>query len=405
MKDEATEGADDHAESAGPGEAPAEAEVGLSAAGQESPAEPKLAEIQAPTGQSEAAEADADADADADAGSDGPTKEPPPQELNEGSVESERAESAESAERKKNGLMKWAFLAIPVVALLELAAHVAQTHDVVPESDWSAARSVVEKKITADDLLLFAPKWQDPVGRATFGDKLASLERTARPDESRFARAIEVSSRGKHRPELEGWKLLEEERVGRLVVGTYENPHPAKVLDDLRLRVSPEKMAVFRVEAGVETPCPFVRGRTQAGGLGAGPAIPGDRFQCDGGSFVGASIIHALDHDPRACLFAPPFGPTTVLRVRFRGVRFGAALHGHHGLQNEAERDKAGAPVNIAFRTDQGLVGRVEHKDGMGWTGFELQTQELSGKTLDLTADITAGNANRRHYCFEADTR
>lgn len=299
---------------------------------------------------------------------------------------------------------RWAFVAVPVVGALELGAHLAQTHSVAPDADWQAARAVVKAKLRPEDLLLFAPKWEDPVGRAQLGDELASLARTARPDETRFPRAVEVSARGARRPELAGWKVLDEQAVGRLVVRTYENPHPVKILDDLVLRVSPAKMAVSRVDGDVETPCAFTRGRVQAGGLGAGPAIPGERFQC-AGTFVGVSILHALDHDPRVCLFAPPLGGASVLRVRFRGVRFGAALHGHHGLQNEAERDKLGVPVSIELRTDLGLVGRAEHKDGMGWTGFEFGTPDLAGKTTDLIADIRAANANRRHYCFEADTR
>lgn len=338
---------------------------------------------------------------------DGPDEAPapPPTSDDAAAPEAPSAQPEAPSPTTRPAWQRWAFAAVPAVALLELLAHVRQTTDVVPESDWVAAREVVKKTIKSEDLLLFAPKWEDPVGRAIFGDELASLERTARPDESRFPRAIEVSARGKHRPELAGWKLTNEEKVGKLVVGTYENPAPVKLLDDLRLFVSPEKMAVFRVDGAKESPCSFVRGRPQAGGLGAGPAVPGDRFQCEGGSFVGASIIHALDHDPKACLFAPPFGPNVVLRVKFKNVRFGRALHGHHGLQNEAERDKTGAPVSITFRTERGLLGRAEHKDGMGWTGFELDTQELSGRTTDLVADITAGNANRRHYCFEADTR
>ncbi len=299
---------------------------------------------------------------------------------------------------------KWAFAVVPLVGLVELGAHVVQTSSVASDADWKAARQVVEKKLRPEDLLLFAPKWEDPVGRAEMGDGLASLARTARPDESRFPRAVEVSARGKHRPELEGWKLLEEERVGRLTVGVYENPNPAKVLDDLLRSFSPERMDVFRVDGGKETACGFVRGRTQSGGLGSGPAIPGDRFQCDG-SFVGPTIVHALDHDPRACLFAPPFGGNVVLRVRFKGVRFGKALHGHHALQNESERDKIGVPVTVVFRTAAGIVGRAEHKDGMGWAGFEFSTPELEGKVSDLVVEITAANATRRPYCFEADTR
>ncbi len=302
-------------------------------------------------------------------------------------------------------LSRWLFLAVPAVALVELTAHLVQSHGAVPESDWQAAKTMVAQKIRPDDLLLFAPKWADPVGRAQFGDGLASLQRTARPDETRFPRAIEVGLRGRHRPELQGWKKLDEERVGRLVVATYENPSPARILDDLLLRVAPGKMSVYRVDDGKETPCTFVRGRPQAGGLGAGPALPADRFTCDA-SYVGLTVIHSLDHDPRLCLIAPPFGGATALRVRFHGVRFGAALHGHHGLQNEAERDKSGAPVVLVFRTEHGgILGRAEHKDGTGWVGFEFDTGELKGKAVDLTAEITAANASRRHYCFEADTR
>ncbi len=314
------------------------------------------------------------------------------------------APAPKSSEETISPWAKWAFAIVPLVGLVELAAHFVQTSSVVPDSDWKAAKQVVEKKLRPEDLLLFAPKWEDPVGRAELGDGLASLARTARPDESRFPRAVEVSARGKHRPELEGWKLLEEERVGRLVVGVYENPSPVTVLDDLLRRVSPDKMEVFRVDGGKETACPFVRGRTQSGGLGSGPAIPGDRFQCDG-SFVGPTIVHALDHDPRACLFAPPFGGNVALRVRFKGVRFGKAVHGHHALQNESERDKVGVPVTLVFRTEAGIVGRAEHKDGMGWAGFEFSTPELAGKVTDLVVEITAANAVRRPYCFEADTR
>ena len=44
------------------------------------------------------------------------------------------------------------------------------THDVVPESDWAAARDVVKAELQPDDLVVFAPFWADPLGRRSFGD-------------------------------------------------------------------------------------------------------------------------------------------------------------------------------------------------------------------------------------------
>jgi hypothetical protein len=101
------------------------------------------------------------------------------------------------------------------------------------------------------------------------------------------------------------------------------------------------------------------------------------------------------------------------MRIRFLGVRLGRALHGHHGLYVEAERNKSGAPVTITFRVGDQVVGSVVHHDGEGWKPFEFDTSELAGGRTDgaeagradLVAEIGAANADRRMYCFEADTR
>ncbi len=300
---------------------------------------------------------------------------------------------------------RWAFAVVPLVGVLELLAHAKEVSGTVPESDWRAARAAVAEIAKPTDLVIFAPTWTEPLGREAFGDELAGFDREARPDESRFPRAIEVGIRGKHRRELAGWKTLGERRVGAITITTLENPQPATLLDDLLLHAAPGKMSVTRVDGGQSVECPWVHTATQAGGLGAGPAVPGDRFACPGGNFVGLSMIHALDHSPRRCLFAPPGGGSSVLRVRFTGVTFGDALHGHGGLQNEAERSKTGAPVTLTWKHEDRVIGRLVHQDGEGWKGFELGTPELKGQKGDLVAEITSPSGNRRQYCFEADTR
>jgi hypothetical protein len=314
-------------------------------------------------------------------------------------------------------LKPWAFALVPLAALIELGAHAIQTRDVVPESDWNGAREIVRAKITADDLLIFAPKWSDPLGREYFKDELATISREAFPDVTRYARAFEVSIRGAHRGELDGWREVGRARAGKVTIVTWENPARQVVIEDLVARVTrPEGVRVTRVDGSRESDCPYGRYAAQTGGLGFGPAIPALRWNCPGGTFAGTSVLPALDYSARRCIFAPPAGSGSTLRMVFSGVHFGRHLSGHHGLYVEAERNKNGVPVTLTFRTEKPsdeaagavttkVLGKVTHRDGQGWSSFELDTTEIEGQSFDLVAEVSATNGNRRMYCFEAVTR
>ena len=119
--------------------------------------------------------------------------------------------------------------------MLELAAHAAQTRSVVPGRDWEAARDYVAQHARREDLVAFAPRWADPIGREHFGPKIATVEREARADESRFPRAFEVSIRGAHVSALRTWRPSAEQHFGAVTVTTLESPAPMPVVDDLRL--------------------------------------------------------------------------------------------------------------------------------------------------------------------------
>jgi len=133
--------------------------------------------------------------------------------------------------------------------------------------------------------------------------------------------------------------------------------------------------------------------------------VPGDRFTCPGGGFVGASVVADLDYRPRRCIYAPAPGGGGLVRLRFLDVRAGRTLHGHHAIYVEAERDRKGAPVTLTFKAGSTLVGSVTPHDGDGWKEFEFDTSDLAGQHVDLVAEISAPNGDRRQYCFEADTR
>ena len=293
---------------------------------------------------------------------------------------------------------------VPAFALFELGLHLWQTRSAATDDDWAAAKAEVEKRARPDDLVAFAPRWVDPIGRSRLGKELATVEREAYPDVSRFPRAIEVSIRGKHLEDLEGWAAGDSTRFGAVTVTTYQNPAPIKLIDDLVGHVGRPDMHVYDVDGAVEHECPFAQTAPQTGGLGYGPAIPGARYACPSGSFVGASVLPDLEYRARRCLYAPPTARGT-LRVRFDAVSFGRALHGHHAISVEAERNGTGVPVTLAFRSGATNLGRVVHRDGEGWKPFELETSELAGKTAELVVDISAPGGDRRQYCFEADTR
>lgn len=286
--------------------------------------------------------------------------------------------------------------------MLELTAHLWQTHSVAHEEDWTEARAYVVSRAKPEDLVAFAPRWADPLGRRYFGAEVATVAREARADESRFPRAFEVSIRGSHLPSLADWKREDVQRFGAVTVTSFRNPAPAKVLDNLASMVDPSRMRASRVDGAREIDCPFTRGGGQSGGLGYGPAVPASHFACPGGGFVAESVVADLDYLPRRCIYAPPMGG--ILRLRFLSVLFGRSLHGHHGLYVEAERGQSGAPVTIAFKVGDSNLGRVVHRDGDGWKPFELPTEALEGQRAELVAEL-ASTGDRRMICFEADTR
>jgi hypothetical protein len=291
------------------------------------------------------------------------------------------------------------------VGLLELSAHAIQTCSVVPARDWQAARDYVAAQAKPEDLITFAPRWTDPLGREYFGPDLATLEREARADESRFPRAFEVSIRGAHSPALEGWKRIDRKSFGRVSVSSWENPSFQRVIDDLVARVDPQQLRVSVAQGDREAPCGFTRGGVQTGSLGFGPAIPGDRFVCPTGGFVGVSVAADMEYYPRRCIYAPPPGGGSVLRLRFAGVRLGQALAGHHALYVEAERAGVGPPVTLTVRVGESILGQVVHRDREGWKRFEFDTRGLAGTTADVVFEISASTSEQRKYCFEAVTR
>ena len=298
---------------------------------------------------------------------------------------------------------RWWFVLVIVVAALELVLHLWQTRDVIHDEDWAAVKTAVQEQTSKEDLVVTAPSWIDPLSRMHLGDELVTLERAARADESRFPHATEVGYGGARHPSLSNWTVESEVEVGPFVVRRLTNPEHRPVIDDLVAKALPASMDVSRASGGKQNPCTWRKSKAATGALGFGPAGPAQRFQCDRNDWVAQTVVADMDYAPRRCIYAPP--PSQgALQLRFRNVRFGKRLEGHHALYVEAERNREGAPVHIAFSYDGKPIGKATHEDGQGWTGFGFDTPTLVGTSGELVAEITSGG-KRRMYCFEATTR
>jgi hypothetical protein len=317
--------------------------------------------------------------------------------------------SASAAPAPWQRVARYAFVLVPLIALWELFAHLAIVRGVPREGDWQAAREFIVRTRRADDLVASAPWWTDPLARQYFHG-LIPLRDAARPDATRYTRALVATIRGGEHPDFRGWTEERAERFGAVTVRVLRNPRPARVLYDFVEHLAPPDAQVFRAERDGERACEFRTGlRVEGGGLGQGALAGRERYQCgEPWNYVGRTVIEDMDHRGRLCIWSHPV-VDVPMRTRFTNVPIGSVLRGHHAIAYEAERGgdhgETGPPVTLVVRVGDQVVGRDVHVDGEGWKLFEFDTRALAGTRQDVTFEVTMPAAGNRHYCFEGDTR
>lgn len=298
---------------------------------------------------------------------------------------------------------------VPLVALWELLAHAAIVRSVPAEADWRAAREYIARSRREGDLVASAPRWTDPLARMYFAG-LISLRDAARPDATRYRRALVASIRGGRHPDFTGWREVDARTFGRVTVRTLVNPAPATPLYDFVEHLVPPDAQAFRVEGGIERPCAWRTGmRVEGGGLGQGALAGPERFVCgEPWNYVGRTIIEDMDHRGRLCVWSHPV-VGVPMRTVYRNVPIGTVLRGHHGVAYEAERGgdhgETGAPITLTVRVGDREIGTDVHVDGQGWKLFQFDTRAMAGTRQDVTFEVNVPVGGNRHYCFEGDTR
>ena len=301
----------------------------------------------------------------------------------------------------------WLALAVPLLAIAELLAQCGFAHWAPTPEQWAAIRPAVAALHEANEPLIVAPYWAEPMARWKLGNDLMPAREVARPDVTRYRKAIELSAMSARAPELAGWQVGSETRVGPITIRTRINPAPASVTFDFTDHVQPER-ADARVERGSTfAPCAFSESAPlESGGLGGMPTFPAARFLCPPEPsyvFVGVTIIEDQEYRPRRCIWShPPKGGELV--TRFRSVPLGTSIRGHAGMGWIQERFGTGASFTLRVLVDGTEVGRVVHADGAGWKPFEMPLGDLAHATGDVEFRASAGGGGRP-VCFEADSR
>jgi hypothetical protein len=303
------------------------------------------------------------------------------------------------------GRARLLWLLLPIAGLAELGLFVRDARSAPRVEEWLALRSEVAKLKGANDLLLVAPEWADPIARHAFGDALMPIADLARPDVSAYARAIEIDALGASAAELDGWRISDERSVGRFKIRTRENPKPAKVLFSF---VDQARPPLLEVGYGAEgEACAYTRrAPSTAGGLHGHLAFPRERYACGGGEefFVGVTILDDQEYRPRRCLWAEP-RPGEHLRLSFKGVPIGRKIYGYAGLSYFIFRDGKHGAITLSARVAGEAVGQYEHHDEAGWHGFQFDTARFAGQTADVEFTVASDDPYDRQFCFYADTR
>jgi hypothetical protein len=312
------------------------------------------------------------------------------------------------ARRSWRSKAKFLPLAVPLFGIAELGAHWFFSRRAPAEKDWSDVRPVVASWRKPGAVVVVAPYWAEPMARWSFGDALMPTRDVARPDVTRYAEALEISTLGNRSPELAGWKVLREGKQGSFTLRALSNPSPPAVTYDFVDRLGPDAVDVSTEKAAVRSSCAFTSSApVEGGGLGGPPIYPASRFVCPAEPshvFVGVTIVDDEQARPRRCIWAhPPAGESEIV-ARFRAVPLGTKIHGHLGMGWLIERDRGVPPFTVRIVAGSSEVGKVLHQPGDGWKGFELPLGRASGTTADVEFHVTAP-PNGTHVCFEADSR
>lgn len=240
------------------------------------------------------------------------------------------------------------------VAVWEIGATARAPSGVPGDADWARAAASVRERIAPGELVVFAPRWVDPVGRLHAGD-LLSLEDAARMDAARYPAIWELSIRGARAPETRGLRAASTDRFGGVTVRRFEQ-EPAVVVSDLVALAPPSKV-----------------------------------------------VLAEVGFAPHRCVqLVPP--PERSLPLSFGTIPLGSALVGYVGLADVFTRRDVRNPGRLEVQIDGATVATITVGVDDGWRRFEVATTP-GEHTVEVIATAVGPKSRDRRVCFAAEAR
>lgn len=258
-------------------------------------------------------------------------------------------------------------------------------------------------------LVIVAPHWAEPLARTVLGSVWMPLAHVARPDESGFQSAVEISLVGA-RSLTPGWSQDWQKSLGPFELRGLSNSESVQILYEFVDHLRPPFASVSTVKKATKKEsardCAYGKHRVTNGDLHGHSTFPAQRFACGGGDwhFAGVTVIEDQLYRPRRCIWAHP-SQGRSLRIEFAEVPIGRKLRGYSGLPYFHERQSHGTPVEMEVRVGEQLIGTVEHQDGEGWAPFEFSTRAWAGQRLKVEFRVRSRRVAHRQFCFQADVR
>jgi hypothetical protein len=272
-----------------------------------------------------------------------------------------------------------------LLALVETGNAVLAPRRVPSSPDWEAAAADVRARLMPGDLIVFAPRWVDELGRLHLGDVIP-VEMAAHADADRYARVWEVSIRGARAPESSGARLVDDKRFGKVRVALYEKAASA-IAYDFTSHAGDARVTQTMGVSG-ETPC------FRDGGAVA--------FRCAATRVEPRTL--EIDFLPRRGVLVPVDGARAT-HLEWSEVPLGRSLVVYTGIHDYISRKRGDGQVNLRVAID----GREQLSDstvnGDGWKRHELDTGALAGTRHTVRFDVSAPISDWRTFGFHAEAR
>ena len=221
-----------------------------------------------------------------------------------------------------------------LLAFWEIAALVAARESAPTSRDWTAAAAAVRAAADRDALIVFAPRWIDPVGRLWLGDHI-SLDQAARMDSARYRQVFELSIRGATAPDVAGETAASDQRFGEVRVRQFIRPAPA---------------VTWALTEGAH--------------------------------------VHEVDFEPRKSVLVELAHAYEQRQVRFDRVTLGAELHVYAGLADYKTRTDNRATALLRVMVDGEEVSRASVANDSGWLALPVAATRPGPHDVEFVARI-----------------